>query len=58
MGPARCFDQVIAANTRDHLLVINVIQRRKLTDGRPITRQLVSADCVWNVVFTQPVLAT
>ena len=55
-GPMRLFDQVIAASGRDHLLVIDVIQRRKLADGRPITCQLISTDCFWDVIFTQQTL--
>ena len=35
------------------MLVIDIHQDRKFADSRPITRQLIRADCVWNVIFAQ-----
>jgi len=56
MDACPLFNQGMAASGRDHRLVIDVIQRRKLADGRPITCQLVRADYFWDVIFTQQML--
>lgn len=55
-GPMRLFDQGSVASGRDHLLVIDVIQRRKLADGRSMACQRVSTDCFRDVLFTQQTL--
>ncbi len=49
----RLFNQVVAAGRGDHLLVIDLCQTRNLLDRRAIAGELVCANPVWDVVFTQ-----
>ncbi len=55
-GPVRLPDQVVTAGRRDPLLVIDIVENRKLAGGGPVTRQLVRTGCFWNVMYAQQLL--
>ena len=52
-GTVRLFDEIIAAGGRDHLLMVDLLKRWKLSDGGPVTGQFVGADRLWDVEFAE-----
>jgi len=46
-------DDVVAAKSGDHLLVVDIDQTRDLLDRSPVTPELVGTDDVWDIVFSQ-----
>ena len=55
-GTVRLFNQVVTAGHGDDPLVIHLVEHWKLTDGGPVTRQLVGEGCFWDVIFVQKTL--
>jgi len=46
-------NEIIAAGGRNHLLMVNLLKRRKFSDGGPVTGQLVGADRLRDVEFSK-----
>ena len=46
-------DQVVTSSSRDHLLVVDIVETWYLPDRGPITPELIGADRVRHIVFTQ-----
>jgi len=51
--PVGLFNDVVAPGRGDHLLVVDVNQRRNLPDRRSVTLQLIGMNDLWDIVFTQ-----
>lgn len=49
----RLLHEVVAAGRGDHPDVLHGVEHGKLMKGRPITPELVSVYCLWNIVLTQ-----
>ena len=52
-GTVGLLDQVVTSGCRDHLLVVNMIERRKFPDRGSIGPKLIGVNDLWNVIFTQ-----
>ena len=55
-GAMGLLNEGVAAGRPHHLVVVNMFERRKLTNRCSITRELVGAYRVWDIVFFQQAL--
>ena len=52
-GTMRLFDHVVTSGRGDDLLVVNFSQACDLSDRGPVACELVRANPVWDIIFTQ-----
>ena len=52
-GTLRLFDDIVTPGRGDHLLVIDIDQTQELSDGHPVTPQLIGVNDLWDVILTQ-----
>ena len=52
-GTMRLFDHVVTSGRGDDLLVVNFSQACDLSDHGPLACELVRANPVWDIIFTQ-----